>query len=487
MIGTVCETGRSGPGARTIEMMLPRDHLLRGVDRLLDLGELRSALAPHYSPRGRPSVDPELLIRMALIGRIYAITFERRLCEEVRYNLAYRWFCRLPAGAAVPHHPTFSKNRPGRFRDAGVFRLLFENTVRRCIAAGLVSVKDAAIDASFVAADASWQRKMRDEDFAGAALPRPVREWLADQEAAPEAAAGSRRSAPAELSRTDPAAAWSARTVRSRFGYALNILIDSPSGVALDGDASPARFAAEVDAGRDMLARTAERFGYRPKRVAADTAYDSAAFLAFVRDQGAIPHIPVLERSEQAKGKFPRAAFTYDRERDRYTCPAGKGLDYGGFDQRTGAHVYIARVSDCRACPLLNQCTGGRLRQVTRMADEDARDLVRAEMRTGLYKRSMRLRRGVERLFADAKAKRGLTRLHLRGIRGAEEEFQLVAAVSNLLLLARPAERVRRPDRARAAQRRISDMERVSRADLNLPIRQSVAELLSFATMGRTK
>ena len=98
------------------------------------------------------------------------------------------------------------------------------------------------------------------------------------------------------------------------------------------------------------------------------------------------------------------------------------------------------------------------------MADEDARDLARAEMQTGLYKRSMRLRRGVERLFADAKAKRGLARLHLRGIRGAEEEFQLAAAVSNLLLLARPVDRARRPNRARAASHRISDMERVSRA-----------------------
>ena len=358
MIGTTCETGRSGPGARTIEMMLPHDHLLRRVDRLFDMGELRSALARHYSSRGRPSVDPELLIRMALIGRIYAITSERRLCEELRYNLAYRWFCRLPAGAAVPHHSTFSKNRHGRFRDAGVFRLLFENTVRRCIAAGLVSAKDAVIDASFVAADASWQRKMRDADLAGAALPRPVREWLADQ----EAAAGSRRSAPAELSRTDPAAAWSARTVRGRFGYALNVLMDSPSGVALDLEAIPARFAT---AGRDMLARTAERFRYRPKRVAADTAYGSAAFLAFVRDQGAIPHIPVLERSEQTKGKFPRAAFTYDRERDRYTCPAGKGLGHGGFDQRTGAHVYIARGQSRATNGISTRCSSASAARCT--------------------------------------------------------------------------------------------------------------------------
>lgn len=251
--------------------------------------------------------------------------------------------------------------------------------------------------------------------------------------------------------------------MRGRFGYALNILMDAPNGVALDVAASPARFAAEVDAGRDMLARTAERFCYRPKRVAADTAYGSAAFLAFVRGQGAIPHIPVLERSEQAKGNFPRAAFTYDRERDRYACRAGKRLNHGGFDPRTGAQVYIARESDCRACSLRQQCTSGRLRRVTRRADEDARDLARAEMQTGLYKRSMRLRRGVERLFADAKAKLGLARLHLRGLRGAEEEFQPAAAVSNLLLLARPVERARRSDRARAFQRRISDMERVSR------------------------
>lgn len=261
-------------------------------------------LASHYSLRGRPSVDPELLIRMALIGRLYAIPSERRLCEEVRYNLAYRWFCRLAPGTAVPHHSTLSKNRHARFRDAGVFRALFEATVRRCIAAGLVAAKDAAIDASFVAADASWQRKMCDDDLAPdvASLARPVQEWLAD-EAAVVPDTGRKRASPAELSRTDPAAAWSARTARGRFGYALNLLIDTPSGVALDVQANPARFAAEVDAGRDMLRRSLERFGYRPKRVAADGAYGSAAFLGLVRDQGALPHIPVLERSGQTKGQ----------------------------------------------------------------------------------------------------------------------------------------------------------------------------------------
>ena len=328
MMGELGCSRRRGSGFRAVDAMLPRDHPLRRSDRLIDMGELRAALACHYSSRGRPSIDPELLIRMTLIGRIYAIPSERRLCEEVRYNLAYRWFCRLPLGAAVPHHSTFSKNRHGRFRDAGVFRLLFENTVRRCLATGLIGAKDAAIDASFIAADASWQRKLRDGDLDHAAISRPVREWLADQALSPVPDNGPRRGAPAELSRTDPAAAWSARTARGRFGYAFNLLMDAPSGAALDVEAAPARHAAEVDAGRDMLARAAERFGYRPKRVTADTAYGSAAFLAFIHDQGAMPHIPMLERSEQTKGKFSRAAFAFDRERDRYTCPNGKALEH---------------------------------------------------------------------------------------------------------------------------------------------------------------
>jgi transposase len=126
------EQQRGGKGAswRALGAMIPADHILRRIDGLIDLGELRDALAPHYSRRGRPSIAPELLVRMALIARLYGITSERRLCEEVRFNLAYRWFCRLPPDARVPHHSTFSKNRHGRFRDAGIFRILFEQTVR---------------------------------------------------------------------------------------------------------------------------------------------------------------------------------------------------------------------------------------------------------------------------------------------------------------------------------------------------------------------
>ncbi|PHP16478.1 DDE transposase, partial [Sphingobium sp. IP1] len=212
-----------------------------------------------------------------------------------------------------------------------------------------------------------------------------------------------------------------------------------------------------------MLARADNRFGYRPKRVAADTAYGSAAFLAFVTDRGTIPHIPVLERSEQTKGKFPREAFRYEREQDRYVCPAGKILPFRGADRRAGFLRYSASPADCRACHLKRKCTAGSNRSVTHSEYEDVREMVRGEMQTPLFKRSMRLRRGVERVFADAKGKRGLTRLHLRGLRGAEEEFLLGAAIANLVLLARTDARPARNRRPPPVPERIERMARISR------------------------
>ena len=276
---------------------------------------------------------------------------------------------------------------------------------------------------------------------------RAVREWIKDTgDAVWELA---RSNSCQGVSRTDPAAAWSARTVRGRFGYALNALVDTPSGVARDVEATPARFAEEVDAGRVMLARSADRFDFHPKRVAADKAYGSAGFLGFVRDHGAIPHIPVIDRTQQTKGKLPRTAFSYDRDTDSFTCPIGKTLRHHTFHLPTGVHRYAADAQDCEGCVLRKTCTKARRRTLVRLDNEDARDLARAELETGLFKRSMRLRRGVERFFADAKGKHGMRRLHLRGIRGAEEEFLIGAAVMNLMILARPQRLTGKPRRGR--------------------------------------
>src|SRR4029077_1975320 len=181
---------------------IPSDHLLRGIDRCLDLGELRHHLSPLYSHTGRPSIDPELMVRMLIVGYSFGIRSERRLCEEVHLNLAYRWFCRLGLEDAVPDHSTFSKNRHGRFRESDAFRRLFESVVARCMQEGLVGGEGFAVDASVIKADANRSRSTERE---AAALRDPrhatraVREYLAalDEEGEPV-------TLPASISPTDP-------------------------------------------------------------------------------------------------------------------------------------------------------------------------------------------------------------------------------------------------------------------------------------------
>jgi transposase len=137
------------------EDQIPEDHLLRLIDQQVDLSFVRERAKGLYSSTGRPSIDPEVLLRLLLVGYLYGITSERRLLEEVRMHLAYRWFTRLDSGQDIPDHSTFSKNRHGRFRESGVFREVFEEIVRRCIAAGRVQGHNLAVDGTMVEANAS--------------------------------------------------------------------------------------------------------------------------------------------------------------------------------------------------------------------------------------------------------------------------------------------------------------------------------------------
>src|SRR5881396_2562777 len=164
----------------SLERHVPADHLLRSIDRFVDLSELREELRPFYSDTGRPSIDPELMIRMLIIGYTHGIRSERRLCEEVHLNLGYRWFCRLGLDGAVPDHSTFSKNRHGRFRESDLLRKVFETTVQRCIAEDLVGGEGFAVDASMIKADANRQRSVPGGEWqTPEAATHAVREYLA--------------------------------------------------------------------------------------------------------------------------------------------------------------------------------------------------------------------------------------------------------------------------------------------------------------------
>src|ERR1043165_3803408 len=164
----------------SLERPVPETHLLRAIDRFVEFDGLRRDLAPFYSELGRPSIDPELLIRMLIVGYCFGIRSERRLCEEVHLNLAYRWFCQLGLDGCVPNHSTFSKNRHGGFRESDLLRRLFETVLKRCIDEGLVGGEGFAVDASLIQADASDRN--RAEGAAGlppAAAGRAVDEYLA--------------------------------------------------------------------------------------------------------------------------------------------------------------------------------------------------------------------------------------------------------------------------------------------------------------------
>src|SRR6202043_3698487 len=309
---------------------VPEDHLVRKIDAALNLSWLRSELAPHYSSMGRPSIDPELMIRMLVVGYVFAIRSERLICREVQLNLAYRWFCKLGIEDAIPDHSAFSRARNERFREGDVFRLVFERVVEACLAAGLVGGEGFAVDASLIAADANKQRSIAGQDWRRDRDParssRAVKEYLATLDDTAWGAASD--VVPKFVSPSDPAAQWTgAHKGPAFFAYADNYLIDVKFGVIVDVEASRAIRQAEVRAAKTMIERTEQRFDIKPEWLAADTAYGSGANLNWLVNEAKIaPHIPVIDKSKREDGTFSREDFRFDKERDVYICPVGKTL-----------------------------------------------------------------------------------------------------------------------------------------------------------------
>ena len=438
--------GRLEPGQERLfynfrlEDQVPANHLLRKLDALLDFEAIRKQLEPFYSEIGRPSVDPELMIRMLLIGYSYSIRSERRLCDEVRYNLAYKWFCGLGLEAAVPHHSTFSVNRHGRFRESDAFRLVFESVVATCMKVGLVGGEGFAVDASVVEADASRYQRVEgaDVDWSDAQkAQRPVREYIAALES--ENPPINPDQAPKAMSPSDPAAAWTTRgRHKVQFGYSTNHMIDLLDGVIVDVEATPTRISMEVGVVETMLDRTEERFGLKPERMTADVAYGTGELLGKIVERKITPHIPVWDKAKRDDGTFSREDFSFDPERDLYVCPRGATLKTSGKRHRGKTLLYRASKYDCDPCPLKARCCPKEpARKIPRDVNEAARDVARAQMQTDAYRVSVRQRKMIETGFGDMKRNLGLTRLRLRGLNGANDEFLLAATVQNLRRLAK--------------------------------------------------
>src|SRR6187431_1233836 len=416
---------------------IPQNHLLRRIDVVVTaaLADLHKELEPYYSDIGRPSVDPELMIRMLIVGYCYGIRSERRLTQEVELHLAYRWFCKLDLEDEIPHPSTFSANRLGRFRESEVLRHVFERVVWAAMARGLVKGEGFAVDASVLEANASryhgkapeeldWSEKQRQS--------RAVAEYLAALEEAAEP--NPDRKVPKVISPSDPSSAWTAKAnKRVLFGYGLNYLIDVEHAIIVDVEATPARTYDEVAATHTMIERTRQCFGLSPKRLAADTAYGIGRFLAFVTGAGIIPHIPVWDKSRRDDGTFSRSEFKFDSRRNVYICPAGASLTTSGRVHSDHAIRYFASVPRCRECPLKQRCCPNMPeRRIVRDINEAARDIARRKMKTKAFLKSRDERKRVEMRFAHLKTHHGFERMRLRGLSGARDEFHLAAIVQNL-------------------------------------------------------
>ncbi len=240
------------------------------------------------------------------------------------------------------------------------------------------------------------------------------------------------------MSPTDPAAAWTTRgRPKVMFGYSLNYLIDMEHAVIVDVEATPTRISKEVDAAETMIERTEERFGLKPDHIAGDVAYGTGEMLGWLVDRDIDPHVPVWDQSEvAADGKFVRADFTYNVDRDLYICPGGKELKTSGAVDDGTTIKYIAKRSDCTQCPLKPKCTTGRERRVSRDVNQEARDYTQTLMETEAYAASRGDRKKIERLFGEAKQILSMVRLRLRGLTGAHDEFLPTATVQNLKRLA---------------------------------------------------
>jgi transposase len=423
-----------------LDEVIPETHLLRRIDVFVTqvLADVHKQLETYYSDIGRPSVDPELMLRILIVGYCYGIRHERKLCEEVKLHLAYRWFCKLDLNDKVPHHSTFSENRLNRFRESDILRYVFERVVQACMTQGLVKGEGFAVDASVMEANASRYHGRASDEIDWSQSERQTRAVTEYLEALEHEQPNPDRKVPKVISRSDPSSAWTAKAnKRVQFGYGLNYLIDIDNAVIVDVEATPARTYDEVAATKVMIERTEERLDLKPDRLIADTAYGTAKFLGWLAGTGITPHIPVWDKANRDDSTFSRNDFTFNPEKNEYTCPAGKILHTTGrvHDDRT--ILYLARKQDCDGCALKPKCCPNTpSRKVPRAVHEEAREYARSLMGTPAFARSRDERKKVEMRFAHLKTHHKFERMRLRGLSGARDEFHLAAIVQNLKTMA---------------------------------------------------
>lgn len=417
-----------------LEELIPAGHILRKIDRWIDFSIIHEKTEDLYSNTGRPSIDPEVLIRMMVVGYLYGITSERRLCREVQLNLAYRWFCRLTLEDKVPDHSTFSKNRYGRFSESGLFRGLFQAVVKQAQKHGLVKGQHLTVDATTVQANASLGSLEEiiipydpEEYLDKVERENPAEESLPDN---PD----KKMTNTTHISRTDPdARLFRKQFERTKLAYSDNVLMDNASRVILDVEVTEPNLHQEGQVAGEMLQRSQFAYGIQPETVGGDKAYGYGPAVRGICEAGVKPHVGLAAaKGPHIEGIYPKEDFIHDQENDELICPAGKRLWRRTTHKRNRQIEYVSSKADCKECARKSLCTRAPCRVVHRHLDKDFLDYA-AELRgTDGYWISQRCRKKVEMLFGEAKEFMGLRCARRRGYKNLMEQCLITATVQNI-------------------------------------------------------
>ena len=434
--------------------VIGRDHLLVRLEGALDLGWIREATKDYYSHTGRPSVDPVALVKMMLIGYLYGIPSERRLAEEVRLNIAYRWFAGYNLDEETPDHSVFSKARARFGRD--LFLLVFKEVLSRCIAAGLVKGDAILVDCTLIDADASmkslvdlelspeeyWRKLDEEEKTKSNRGPKPggdgreLGKHFKGEKADPEKM-GKRttKKSASYLNRksaTDPDATVYYQPARgASLAYKVHVAADT-SGIITAVAAAPSAVH-ETSNLPELLERHQESLPL-PPAIAADSKYGSDESLTFLQEEkGMKTAIPLPGDFKKGK-RFPREQFTYDGDNDCYTCPAGKTLERKSKDTKKKIVIYRGKQEDCFSCALRDKCIGktASARHLARpYADVriKAEEFRKSEKGKGIFAARKTV---LEGLFGEAKRCHGLRRAKQRGVEKVEIQALLTATALNI-------------------------------------------------------
>jgi transposase len=428
----------------SIDALVPKDHLLRKIERAVDFSFIREKVACLYCPdNGRPAIDPVVLFKMLLLGYLYGIRSEHQLVREIQVNVAFRWFLGFTFADKVPHSSTLSQNRKRRFKESTIYQEIFDEIVLLAVKKRLVEGKVLYTDSTHLKANANQHK------FKKAVVQKSTRTYLEDLDVAIAEDRLAHGKAPREpqaprpmlketkISTTDPESGYMVRDGKPKgFFYLDHRTVDGLHNIITDSYVTPASVHDSIPY-LDRLDRQRERFGFTVEAVGLDAGYDTTAICKGLEDRhifGVIARWPMPHR----KGFFTKRDYRYDRLADHYLCPAGQVLSYRTTN-RLGYREYTSDGDLCAHCPLLSCCTANadHVRLLTRHVWERSKERIGYHRRLEKGKAIYALRKQtVERSFADAKELHGHRYARMRGLRNVQEQSLLCAICQNIKKIA---------------------------------------------------